>query len=149
MFGINLTRTLCTLSLIRFCHIEAANFYSRNFPRDCTYVFAVDSELRWNFDSEDFENENSFMTQVYSEYEERWINFEEVELKDLGNGKSSAELYLNSMSTNPRFLYRKIRYQTRRGKFETEFGRQFGEKCFPYKDPLAPFIEREIISVSG
>ena len=123
---------------------QDAVFYSRNMPRSCEYVFAVESDLRLELPL------NSPDQEVYYQIQNTWEPSQWTETKSLSlktlTSKLVGELTLTSMSIPGHFLYRIIAFSfpNSQKKCVADFGREFGEACHNEGRDVTPWRLRQL-----
>jgi hypothetical protein len=130
-------------------NIFEAQFFSRNMPVSCEFVFRVDSDLALVLpanSSEDhvfYQLQNSWVTS-------KWTNPVEIPLKHTDKGVQ-AKWSFQSMSIPENYLYRNIKliFPNSKKTCYAEFGRQFGEACMSGGRDSTPWRERVLSCEDG
>ena len=138
-----------TLSLPEDPHVSVE---SRNMPTHCEFVFQVFSEIEVTWIGT-LEPPTTMEYEFFHEYDDAWSDSHVASVACEGlddQTRCITTVHLESMSTSSRFLYRmkRFRFLNEAGilispEYVTNFGREFGERC--YNDPDAtPFRSREV-----
>jgi hypothetical protein len=144
---------------------------SRSLPETCEFVFRVESDLQVLYRAD-----GAASVQLVYAYKDAYsqpnywpnnLTSNQAEpqsrlLKALNDDPSryGDEWTLLSMSTNPRFLYRRMNFyfrvfegpsfafrrdpEDKDSYYSVEFGREFGEPCYPDGRASTPYRERKV-----
>lgn len=146
--------SLLSLLLIGFSAqaADAISLKSRNMPTHCSYVFEVNSEIQINIQNPE-QPVSELLVSYLNEYTKVWSDPALIVVSQQGSASNIfyATAELKSMSTNPKYLIRKIKFaivtnpaNSASGWYQSEFGRAFGERCFNTpKD--TPFRDRSVL----
>lgn len=127
---------------------------SRNMPTHCEYVFEVDSEIQIRLENMPVPV-IGMLVSYQNEYTKTWSNPTQLLVRrDAARQQLSVfNIELKTMSTNPKYLIRKLKFSPLSDLspapaqwYQAEFGREFGEKCF--NSPRdTPFKERPVLAL--
>lgn len=123
---------------------------SRNMPANCQYVYYVESDLMIAGESSGEAPVAQLEYQLFDHLNRSWSAPQTSAVVATDPAHWRVDLTFVSMSQNPRVLYREIRFHTIDASgaagpvWRSEFGRQFGEKCFPGGRDDTPFLKREV-----
>lgn len=119
-------------------------FFSRNMPQTCTYVYAVESDLKLKLPLDVQDREIIF--QLQNSWDPfNWTTAESIPLIQFQDG-FYANWTFQSMSIPGHFLYRNVQIElpNQRIVCHSEFGREFGEMCMPSGREATPWRKRKI-----